>query len=50
MLLLALMLKLVTEFDSSFSQVLIRLYLIKLIVISYANRLSASVLRHIRLR
>ena len=50
MLLLALMLKLVTKFDSSFSQVLIRLYLIKLVVIAYAYHLSAPVFRHIRLR
>ena len=50
MLLLALMLKLVTKFDPSFSQVLIRLHLIKLVVIGYAYHLSAPILRYIRLR
>lgn len=47
MLLLALMLKLVTKFYPSFSQVLIRLCLIKLVVIGYAYHLSAPVLRHV---
>ena len=44
------MLKLVTKFDPSFIQVLIRLCVIKLVVIGYAYHLSAAVLRHVRLR
>jgi hypothetical protein len=44
------MMKLVTKFDPSFSQVLIRLCLIKLVMIGYADHLSALVLRYIRLR
>lgn len=44
------MLKLVTKFDPPFSKVLILVHLIELIVIAYANRISASVLRYIRLR
>ena len=44
------MLELVTEFDPSFSQVIIRLCLIKLVEIAYADRLSAPLLRYICLR